>query len=90
MYRIDPEAEYKGCCVVLREGESEDSLLKRFKKKYMKSGISQDLKKYSFYEKPSIKKKKKRIEANKKLLRLQSKKDKTMKRNSEKKLKKEE
>ena len=89
-YRIDPEQEYKGCCVVLREDESIESLIKRFKKKFIKSGITQDLWKKSYYEKPSIKRKKKRIEAQKKLLRTQSKREKMIKKTTEKKIKKDE
>lgn len=51
--------------VVFRKGDSEDidSLVKRFKKKVNSSGILRELKFKSFYEKPSVLKKRKRKEA---------------------------
>ena len=55
--------EIKGIFVERREGEDPESLIKRFKKKVSKSGILQDLKKKSFYVKPSEYRKKKSLDA---------------------------
>jgi len=55
--------EKKGLVVIARYDESIDSLIKRFKKKVNKSGILREFKDSTFYQKPSIKKKRKRIEA---------------------------
>ena len=46
--------------VRLREGESADSLIKRFKRDYAKSGILQDYRKHEAYQSPSEKKREKR------------------------------
>jgi len=45
--------------VIVREGESFESALKRFKKQCEKTGILSEIKKREHYEKPSVKKKKK-------------------------------
>lgn len=50
-------------CVVRRSEETLDDLIKRFKKKFSKSGILKDLKEKSHYEKPSDKKRRKRAQA---------------------------
>ncbi len=55
--------------VVLKEGESFDSLLKRFRKVLAKDGILQDLKRVQFYEKPSERRKKEMLAARRRLLR---------------------
>jgi small subunit ribosomal protein S21 len=55
--------EKRGLVVVARYEESVDSLIKRFKKKINRSGILREFKNATFYEKPSEKKKRKRIEA---------------------------
>lgn len=55
--------EKKGLIVVARENESVDSLIKRFKKKVNRSGIIREFRNATFYQKPSEKRKKKRIEA---------------------------
>ena len=47
------------------ENESVDSAIKRFKRKCQKDGIIGDLRKKEAYEKPSIKRKKKREAARK-------------------------
>lgn len=52
-----------GICVVRRKGESDEDLLKRFRKKYSKSGIARELKERMFYEKPSDKKRRKRMQS---------------------------
>lgn len=43
-----------------RKDEQVDSLLKRFKKEYAKSGILNDLRKHEAYQSPSEKKREKR------------------------------
>jgi len=55
--------EKRGLVVVARHDESADSLIKRFKKKVNRSGILREFKNATFYEKPSERKKRKRIEA---------------------------
>lgn len=52
--------------VKLKENESFESALKRFKKQCEKEGILSEVKKREHYEKPSVKKKKKAIAARKK------------------------
>ena len=55
--------------VRLREGESFDSLLRRFRKVITKDGILQDVKRIQFYEKPSERRRKEKIAARRRLLR---------------------
>lgn len=55
--------------VVVKEGESVESALRRFKRKCEKAGILSELKKRQHYEKPSVRRKKKAIQARKKLLK---------------------
>lgn len=52
--------------IVIRDGESFESAVRRFKKQCEKSGIMADIRKHECYEKPSIKKKKKSAQARKK------------------------
>lgn len=52
--------------VKIREGESLESALKRFKKKTALAGIMSEMRKREHYEKPSVKKKKKAEAARKK------------------------
>lgn len=49
------------------ENESLESALKRFKRKCTNDGILEDMKKKEFYEKPSVKKRRKAKEAQKRL-----------------------
>lgn len=56
-------AEHSGICVVRRKNESDEDLLKRFRKKYSKSGIARELKERMAYQKPSEKKRRKRMQA---------------------------
>lgn len=49
------------------DNESIDAAIKRFRKKCERDGINRELKKRSFYEKPSLKKKRKRESAKRKL-----------------------
>jgi small subunit ribosomal protein S21 len=50
----------------VRESDSFENALKRFKKQCEKDGILSDVKKKEHYEKPSVKKKKKALAARKK------------------------
>lgn len=52
--------------VKLREGESFEQILRRFKKQCEKAGVLSDLRKREYYEKPSIKRKRKQAAAVKK------------------------
>ena len=55
--------------VRLRDGESFDSLLKRFRKVLAKDGIMQEVKRTQFYEKPSEKRKKELLAARRRYYR---------------------
>ena len=55
--------------VTVREEESFENAMRRFKRKCEKSGILTELKKRQHYEKPSVKRKRKAIQASKKILR---------------------
>ena len=52
--------------VKLKEGESLDSALRRFKRQVARSGTLTELRKREHYEKPSVKRKKKSEAARKK------------------------
>ncbi len=49
--------------IVLQESENIDKALKRFKKKYERSGVLKEYKKRTFFVKPSIEKRMERIKA---------------------------
>ncbi len=53
----------------VREDESFENALRRFKRKCEKSGVLTELKKRQHFEKPSVKRKRKPIQARKKMLR---------------------
>ena len=55
--------EHSGICVVRRKGESDDDFLKRFRKKYSKSGIARELRERMYFEKPSDKKRRKKAQS---------------------------
>jgi len=55
--------------IYVNENEPIDIALKKFKKVCEREGILTELKKREFYEKPSIKRKKKAIAARKRLLK---------------------
>jgi small subunit ribosomal protein S21 len=55
--------EHAGICVVRRKGESGDELLKRFRKKFSKSGISKELRDRMYFEKPSDKRRRKKLQS---------------------------
>lgn len=68
-YYVKPEMERYGICVVRRPDESPEMLLKRFKKKFSKSGIIQEYKNRMSYEKPSARKRKKRRDVERKRIK---------------------
>ncbi len=55
--------------VKVREGESFESALKRFKKQCEKAGILSEIRKREHYEKPSVRKKKKALAAKKRMMK---------------------
>ena len=55
--------------VRVKEGESFENALKRFKKMCEKSGILSEIRKREHYEKPSVKKKKKMLAAKKRAMK---------------------
>lgn len=55
--------EHSGICVVRRKGESDEDLLKRFRKKYSKSGLAKELRDRMYYEKPSQKRRRKKMQS---------------------------
>lgn len=55
--------------VKVREDESLENALRRFKRKCEKSGILSELKKRQHYEKPSAKRKRKQLAAKKKAMK---------------------
>jgi small subunit ribosomal protein S21 len=55
--------------ITISENESIDKALKRFKKKYERSGILKEFKKRTFFVKPSVKKRLERIKATRRAQR---------------------
>ncbi len=55
--------------VHVREDESFENALRRFKRKCEKAGVLTELKKRQHFEKPSVKRKRKVMQARKKMLR---------------------
>ncbi|MGD0228940.1 MAG: 30S ribosomal protein S21 [Syntrophorhabdales bacterium] len=55
--------------VIIREGESFESALRRFKKQCERTGILSEVKRREHYEKPSVKRKKKILAAKKRALK---------------------
>ncbi|MFZ5443477.1 MAG: 30S ribosomal protein S21 [Myxococcota bacterium] len=55
--------------IKLKEGESIEGALKRFKKATEKAGILSEIRKREHYEKPSVKRKKKAIAAKKRAVK---------------------
>lgn len=53
----------------IREGESFESAVRRFKRFCEKAGILSELRKREHYEKPSVRRKKKKIAARKRALK---------------------
>lgn len=59
----------EGISVVTRPDESLHELLRRFKKKYTRSGLSLEMRERMFFEKPSVKRKKKKEIARRRRIR---------------------
>ncbi len=59
--------------VRVRENESFEGALRRFKKQCEKSGILSEVRKREYYEKPSIQRKRKMIAAQKKMAKMSNK-----------------
>ena len=55
--------------IKVREDESLENALRRFKRKCEKSGILTEIKKRQHFEKPSVRRKRKALAARKKLLK---------------------
>ena len=55
--------------IIVKDGERIDSALRRFRKAVDKSGVVADLRKGEYFEKPSIKKKRKKASASKRAAR---------------------
>ncbi len=55
--------------VHVRDGESFEQVLKRFKKQCEKAGVLSEVRKREHFEKPSVTKKKKSIAAQKRLMK---------------------
>jgi small subunit ribosomal protein S21 len=55
--------------VIVREGESFEGALRRFKKQCESAGILSEIKKREHYEKPSVKRKKKMLAAEKRAVK---------------------
>ena len=55
--------------IVIRDGDSFDAALKKFKKQVEKAGILSEVRKREAYEKPSVKRKRKEAAAAKRLLK---------------------
>jgi small subunit ribosomal protein S21 len=55
--------------IKVREDESLENALKRFKRKCEKSGVLTEIKKRQHFEKPSVRRKRKQVAARKKLLK---------------------
>jgi small subunit ribosomal protein S21 len=49
--------------IIVQENEAIDKAIKRFKKKYERSGVLKEFKKRTFFVKPSIKNRMKKIKA---------------------------
>lgn len=55
--------------IVIHENESIDRAIRRFKKKYERSGILKEVKKRAYFTKPSVKKRMKKIKAVRRAMR---------------------
>jgi small subunit ribosomal protein S21 len=55
--------------IVIRDGDSFEAALKKFKKQCEKAGILSEVRKREAYEKPSVKRKKKAAAARKRLVK---------------------
>lgn len=60
---------YAVTTVLVREDESFENALRRFKKQVEKAGVLSEMRKRQHYEKPSVRRKKKALAARKKMLK---------------------
>ncbi|MGA9115600.1 MAG: 30S ribosomal protein S21 [Bacteroidota bacterium] len=58
--------------IVVAENEPIDRAIKRFKKKYERSGVLKEFKRRAYFTKPSVKKRMKRVKAVRRALRTQA------------------
>ena len=54
---------HSGICVVRRKGEKDEDFIKRFRKKFSKSGLAKEVRDRMFFEKPSDKKRRKKAQS---------------------------
>ena len=73
----DPREQ--GVCVASRDGESYTDLIKRFKKKYSKSGLNKEVRNKMFFVKPGDRKRMKKVAAERMRQREEEKKQKRFK-----------
>ncbi|HPO10298.1 MAG TPA: 30S ribosomal protein S21 [bacterium] len=70
---FNPEIEWRqgrepmSVIVDLHEGETVEMALKRFKRKCVRESVFQDIRKNSYYDKPSVRKRKKHLRAVKRM-----------------------
>ena len=64
-YRAGGRLGYSMSNVIVKDNETLDSALRRFKRSCAKAGIQQEIRKREHYEKPSVKRKKKSEAARK-------------------------
>lgn len=83
MLRDNKEKEF-GICVVARESESIESLLRRFKRKVTKSEILKEYRDHTEYLKPNVQKRKKSMDARRRDLKEQAKAEKDMQKRKKK------
>jgi len=55
--------------ITVREGESYESFMRRFRRACEKAGILRDVKRREYFEKPSVKRKRKQAEARRRAWR---------------------
>lgn len=55
--------------IVIKEGESFENALRRFKRKCLVSGVIAEMRKREFYESPGVRRKKKEAAAARKLIK---------------------
>jgi small subunit ribosomal protein S21 len=65
--QLQPEVPMTG--VRVKDGESFENAMKRFKKQCEKAGILSEIRKREHYEKPSVKRKKKALAAKKRAMK---------------------
>ncbi len=55
--------EHSGICVIKRKHEGDEELIRRFRKKFSKSGLAKELRERMYFEKPSDKKRRKKAQS---------------------------